>query len=352
MAPTPGQQERQHRWSAELRVREATIEEGGLPYASWTRLELRQLKPGFTLLGNGSAENSWPGAALLRRSLANLFYFYIFPDPLPLFHTEGVSARPVGGGPPLPYRRRGASAAEPGGDRTGALGASSPPPATAASPTSVPVPGLVTLLVDGVALGPEESQGSAPGAGGPGGDFAAYWRAAATEQRFDLRVPPADGGGAPAHATVYLLYFPYRGDKETLPALNPEVYRGPAGEKLGVESDKALAAASSATSAASAGHSGKGRRGKHAKGWARGGADKGVAGMEEGLGAGGGIADNLCHVYWMGRYDGPLDWMWLGQAYSDLLSFRALQVPSPWPWWARRAAEIHEATSGSGCKCA
>lgn len=81
-------------------------------------------------------------------------------------------------------------------------------------------------------------------------------------------------------AVRYFLYFPYVGNKETIPAA--------AGAHGG-----ALAAASGAKKPTAA--SGGVRGGRSRSGGAS-------ASSDEGLGIGGGLADNLVHVFWMGRY--------------------------------------------------
>ena len=62
----------QHKWIAELRVRTATPEEEALELPSWTRLELRRLKPGLIALQDTGGAGHWGGGGSLQRSLANL----------------------------------------------------------------------------------------------------------------------------------------------------------------------------------------------------------------------------------------------------------------------------------------
>ena len=63
----------QHKWIAELRVRTATPEEEALELPSWTRLELRRLKP---------SEKPCKSVSNIRLLLLFLAYFALMHEPL------------------------------------------------------------------------------------------------------------------------------------------------------------------------------------------------------------------------------------------------------------------------------
>ena len=73
---------RQHTWVAELRVRAATPEEESMQLPSWTRLELRRLKPGLISLSGSESDAGelWDGTGV-RKSLANLYVKYGMKSP-------------------------------------------------------------------------------------------------------------------------------------------------------------------------------------------------------------------------------------------------------------------------------
>ena len=128
-------------------------------------------------------------------------------------------------------------------------------------------------------------------------DFQTLWEAAATEFRTQIKIKPPDN--KVVYATVYCLYFPFRGGKNTLPNLTEGVSREK-GAPNGSTRDAHQRGGSS--------HGGRGGRG---------GKSSSSKNEVAGLGRGGAIADHLVHVFWMGRYlprglggrDEQLKWM-------------------------------------------
>jgi hypothetical protein len=234
---------KQHRWVAELRVRAATPEEVSfsLDHPSWTILELRKLKSGFVGLVDTTVNNNgevvhvgsggggerglavgrrdnesryqWSESGVVQRSLSNLFYFYLFPDPLPLFHTEGFDSnsrstsiakrkiRPYlldGYNDHGEHDKESSNNREHGDDDDNDHTTNRKPRENnLLLPQGVVEEGNrvqkgclfnLKLFVDGSLLLPSSS------------DFATMWQAAGTEMRFELKVQPE--GSPPAFATL------------------------------------------------------------------------------------------------------------------------------------------------------
>ena len=182
-----------------------------------------------------------------------------------MFETEGIQERNSQYGgchapAKTPHRRRNQLLTSP----------DSAPSATAA--VTIPRPGLLSLSVDGIDMLESCS------------DFHRFWAAAATEFRTRILIKPP--GEPQVAAVVYMLYFPFVNQQDTVPSL-VDLSLGQ-GSARGARGGKASA-------------SGKGKKKEETTG----------------LGSGGAIADNLTHVFWMGRYlprglggrDEQLKWM-------------------------------------------
>ena len=131
--------------------------------------------------------------------------------------------------------------------------------------------GLVTMSVNGMRQVLEMS------------DLHRFVTNAATEIRTELTIKP-ESGGHPARVVVYSLYYPFKEEKETLPMLNAENIDESASGK-GCRDEYGKSRATSRTAAAARGPGGA-LRGHNPNGAPT---------------DGGGLHDNLCQVFWMGR---------------------------------------------------